>query len=524
MKIYAAEIADGLEEQVRTNASIAFTTAVEAHNPKTPCLNTGDFVIHTKGHFDRLLKAHAAQTDEDLFYNRSILVSSVWNKNDDIFDKNEMWAARNTPVHKPDNIGHDDKLIVGHMTSVWAMDDEGNIISDDIESKDLPDLYHLVTGSVIYKHWSDKDYYKMVADLIEKIQAGKMFVSMECLFSGFDYGVKASNGDFHIIPRDESSAFLTKHLRAYKGTGEYEGYKIGRIVRNPIFSGKGYVEQPANPASVILAGETINFSSASQINPFAKVTGVSINSTQLSASTTGGDVPASIKENNDMSEVVNKHLEDQVTELKAAVAKLTSEKEAAVESATKANVAKIEAALTDASTKAEASAKELVDTKAALEVATVKATELETQVKTLTEAKATAEAELATIKTTSIKAGRVNTLVAGGLTAEEAEASVAKFENLSDEQFAVVAELAITAKKFVPFDKKGEKKPGKDEKATSEEKSEEESLENVETKTEAALAAADDSKADEDAKVETTRAALAAWVTSRMAVATAAAK
>lgn len=504
MRIYAEEIADGLEELIKTNASIAFTTAVEQYTgPKQIVAYTTPEEARSMA---KLLKTSAAQTDEDLFYNRSILVSSVWNKNDDIFDKNEMWAARNTPVHKPDNINHDDKLIVGHMTSVWAMDDDGNIISDDIEAKDLPDLYHLVTGSVIYKNWSDKDYHKMVADLIEKIQAGKMYVSMECMFSGFDYGVKASNGDFHIIPRDESSAFLTKHLRAYKGTGEYEGYKIGRIVRNPIFSGKGYVQQPANPASVILAGEAINFSSASLINPFSNVTGVSINSTQLSASTT--------KENNDMSEV-NKHLEDQVTELKATVAKLTSEKEAAVESATKANVAKIEAALTDASTKAETSAKELAETKAALEAATVKATELETQVKTLTEAKAVADAELATIKTSTIKAGRVNTLVAGGLTAEEAEASVAKFENLSDEQFAVVAELAITAKKFVPFgkeDKKEDKKEGKDCKA------EEKALDEVEKPAgEAALAAESDAKAEEDAKVEKTRAALADWVTKRMA-------
>lgn len=513
MKIYAAEIADGLEEQIKASGSIAFTTAVEGYigpvtSDKVPALLChGGYTISKS--IANLLKINASHTDEDLFYNRSILVSSVWNKNDDIFDKAEMWAARHTPEHKPDNINHDDKLIVGHMTSVWAMDDDGNVIADDTAVKDLPDLYHLVTGSVIYRNWSDKDYHKMVADLIEKIQAGKMFVSMECLFSGFDYGVKSADGTFHIIPRDESSAFLTKHLRAYKGTGEYEGYKIGRIVRSPIFSGKGYVEQPANPSSVILAGETIIFSAASLINPFNTETGVSINSTQLSASTT--------KENNDMSEV-NKHLEDQVAEQKALIAKLTSEKEAAVESATKANVAKIEAALTDASTKAEASAKELADTKVALEAATVKSSELETQVKTLTEAKATVEAELATIKTTSIKAGRVNTLVAGGLTAEEAEASVAKFENLSDEQFASVAELAIAAKKFVPFgkDKKDDKKEDKKEKAKCSEETAAETLETVETEDAPTLSTEADAKAEEDTKVETTRAALAAWVTSRM--------
>jgi hypothetical protein len=48
---------------------------------------------------------------------------------------------------------------------------------------------------------------------------------------------------------------LTKHLRAYGGTGEYENYKVGRSLRGISFSGKGLVNKPANPRSIILQPE-----------------------------------------------------------------------------------------------------------------------------------------------------------------------------------------------------------------------------------------------------------------------------
>jgi hypothetical protein len=88
--------------------------------------------------------------------------------------------------------------------------------------------------------------------IIAEIEEGKWFVSMECLFAGFDYAVIDQSGKSKVVARNEESAFLTKHLRAYGGTGEYEGYKIGRSLRDISFSGKGLVSKPANPRSVIL--------------------------------------------------------------------------------------------------------------------------------------------------------------------------------------------------------------------------------------------------------------------------------
>ena len=88
--------------------------------------------------------------------------------------------------------------------------------------------------------------------IIAEIEEGKWFVSMECLFAGFNYALLDEGGNGKILARDEESAFLTKHLRAYGGTGEYEGYKVGRALANISFSGKGLVAKPANPRSIII--------------------------------------------------------------------------------------------------------------------------------------------------------------------------------------------------------------------------------------------------------------------------------
>merc|ERR1712093_744570 len=90
--------------------------------------------------------------------------------------------------------------------------------------------------------------------ILAEIEEGEWFVSMECLFPNFDYALVDKTGGTRVIPREESSAFLTKHLRSYGGSGKYEDYRVGRLLRNLSFSGKGLVSKPANPRSVILEG------------------------------------------------------------------------------------------------------------------------------------------------------------------------------------------------------------------------------------------------------------------------------
>ena len=137
----------------------------------------------------------------------------------------------------------------------------------------VPGFFHLLNSSVIYKSWTDKDTNDSVMSLIAKIEANEKYVSMECMFKGFDYAVITPEGENRIVARTEESAFLTKHLRAYGGNGEFEGHRVGRLMRRMTFSGKGYVDTPANPQSVILArNEGRQFTAASENNPLFLLT------------------------------------------------------------------------------------------------------------------------------------------------------------------------------------------------------------------------------------------------------------
>ena len=274
--VFKAEQDAGLQHLIESNASIAYQTPIlldqechediacsikeEAHkgggnyqtDPLTAAPNSiPDFV-------------KAAKDDDDIYHVYSILVSTSWNKNDDVFDKDEVWASKDTPKYKPTNLEHDEKQIVGGIIGNWAVDDNFNLIDENSASKDLPDRYHILVSSVIYRQWQDPDYHHRVLDLIEKIEAGNKYVSMECMFRGFDYAVVAPDGKNHILIRNDETAFLTQHLRSYGGTGAYQDHQVGRLLRNITFSGKGFVDKPANPDSIIFdKNKTFEFNTAS---------------------------------------------------------------------------------------------------------------------------------------------------------------------------------------------------------------------------------------------------------------------
>ena len=240
MKIYEQEKIDGLEESLNSSASISYACVAEPYSGSKKD--------------SKYLKSMASFNDEDLYYVQSILVSSSWNKNDDIFDKIEVWNAKNTPEHKPTNLEHDENSIIGHIISNWPITEDGILIDESTPIENLPDKYHILTGSVIYKSFSDETLRNRSATLISEIEEGTKYVSMECFFKGFDYGLldKETN-QYHILGRNEDTAYLTKFLRSYGGVGEHENYKIGRVLRNIIFSGKGFVNKPANEDSIIFS-------------------------------------------------------------------------------------------------------------------------------------------------------------------------------------------------------------------------------------------------------------------------------
>ena len=250
IKIFQNEINDGIGELVTSTASVAYCS--EAVKSESFTIPNKTWAKEING----FMHSEAAAKDQlDLYYLESVLVSCGWNKNDDVFMPQATWAARNTPEDKQFNFMHDESDIIGHITGSYVLSKDGKAVSDD---SPMPEDFDIITQAVLYNSWTKSENKERMEQIIAEIEEGKWYVSMECLFAGFDYALSNEDGARKVLARDEDSSFLTKHLRVYGGTGEYEGYKVGRALKNISFSGKGLVSKPANPRSVILKSVAFN--------------------------------------------------------------------------------------------------------------------------------------------------------------------------------------------------------------------------------------------------------------------------
>ena len=478
MEIYKAEIEDGLGDLLSSTNSVAYCGVAKCFTPSTE-----------EQESMKLIASEASENKDqiDLFYLESVLVSTGWNKNDDVFDPKETFAARTTPEDKPFNFMHNEKDIIGHITGNRVVDFQGNAIAEEAENP--PTEFNILTTAVIYKEWSDVDQRQRIQKILAEIEEGKWFVSMECLFPNFDYALVDKDGGTRVVPREESSAFLTKHLRSYGGSGKYEDYRVGRLLRNLSFSGKGLVSKPANPRSVILEGNRFFDESEAQILTIS-----------------------SIKEN-DMSDL-DKQIDDLRAELaeaktanEALKEKVVAEQQAEFESkiqALEATIAEqaeaLEAKEAVVAEQAEAIAKAADDMKEKME----KLREMQKK-----EARMKREAQLQDL----------------GLDAEEAEATLAEFEDADDATFdKVVAAMTTMRRKAVKHDEKEKEeekamkmkeKAVKEKEAKAEEELDsaeagEEALEQVEPVEEVAIAELD----EQEDPAESLRSVASEWLGS----------
>jgi uncharacterized coiled-coil protein SlyX len=464
MKIYTQEISDGLSERIKSDTTIAYCSQAVLTTEKNSIKRLIDKV-----------KASSNPNQIDLYYIKSILVSTGWNKNDDVFDPQQTWAARSTPEDKQFNLMHNENDIIGHITGSYVVDQDGNKIGAT-ENDAAPSQFDIVTEAVIYNSWTNPENRERMSKIISEIEQGKWFVSMECLFAGFDYSVKDTSGQTKVVARSEDSAFLTKHLRAYGGTGEYEGYQIGRLLRDISFSGKGLVSRPANPRSIILDSSKA----------------FSVNEEQTISNVSEGEV--------NMSENIEEKQLDTAPVVEEAVQVVAEEVK--IEN----NTSELEAALAAKDTEIQAYA---------------------SKVATLEETLANLEKELAglndemkNMKKKEKDRDRKGQLVSAGFEEAEADEVLPLHDALDDLAFeAIVAvyKKKMVAKKETKKDIEEDKKDNSvdEEKEVSSKASEsevpEQLFEKVKT-TEATLVAA----SDEGEEIESTRASVAEWLTNNV--------
>lgn len=474
MKVYEQEILDGLADQVKAQASIAYCAPAVIVNSIDNDV-TWDI---SRNSIDKI-KASSNPDQLDLYYLKSILVSTGWNKNDDVFDPMQTWAAKNTPEDKQFNFMHNENDIIGHITGSYVVDRNGSkIISQDIDNP--PEDFDIVTEAVLYNSWTDPDNRERMRKIIAEIEEGKWFVSMECLFAGFDYAVIDKEGKAKTVARSEESAFLTKHLKAYGGTGEYEGYRIGRSLRDISFSGKGLVSKPANPRSVILDSSKAFSVQELDNNDF---------------NVSKGDI--------NMSDT---NLEKQLADLQNELASSQEE--------TKNAKAEIETVSTEFTEKVSVLENTIAEKDLALQTSAEKIASLEATLAEKEQQLNDLSTAMDEMKKEEKNRMRKDKLVKAGFEDAEAEESVSLYDALSDDAFEAV--VAAMKKKWGMMKDKMKEKEEKKEMASetevksteaTEEEVSEELFEEVKT-TEATLVDA----SDVEDELATTRASVAEWL------------
>lgn len=427
--IYRDEVDAGIGDIVKSQASVSYCTSLK---PWTPTEDTLSKILAS-------VKRSKPDIDLSCLYpTESILVSSNWNKNDDVFPREDTWAARHTPCDKPTNLEHDENQIVGHMISSWVIDDDNKLVDDNTIISDLPPVFHICNGAVIYKTWAQQELIDRTNELITAIEGNNKFVSMECWFTNFDYAVISDN-QFHVVARNDETAFLTKHLKAYGGSGQFEHARVGRLLRNITFTGRGYVDKPANPNSIIFNLDdnvTVDFANAKSNNPFDASAGVFLAAKSVEDS---NDVSRSeLMTSNDNSilqgqiDVLTKKLEASeltTVELQKKVAE--------------AGTVQLESTIEELTQQLETTNTKASELETAKTEADTRITELTSKVEELTSANEKLNESVAAVQAEKVKANRISTLVDGGVDKEEASTKVDAFANLTDEQFVIVAESLI---------------------------------------------------------------------------------
>lgn len=522
MQLFQQEYDDGIAERIMGNKSLSFASVVEPL-----CVDS----------ISKQMKALASIKDTDMYYVQSILVSSNWNKNDDIFEPAEIWKAKETPEHKPTNLNHDEKIIVGHIISNYPITEDGILIDKNTPVENLPKNFHILTGSVIYKAYTDPALKDRTRELIASIEEGTKYVSMECYFDNFDYGITdPATGSYKVVARDDSSAYLTKYLRAYGGTGEKDNYKIGRVLRNITFSGKGYVDKPANVNSIILQTRLDNFDDMKkdeEKNVISENKGVSLDYIETHT------VEACIMSE---QEALETKTEKEVTEeqVVACEAETTETVEAPVEATEATEVSEtvqteevaegpsldqVQAELDEKTSVVAELQSKLEEAEAAMKKYMAEKEEDKKKLEETEAAMKKMEDEVKGMKKKELMAKRTASLIDCGFEASEIEESLAAYDALDDEAFDSV--IAMMKKKMAKEDKEAEaamppalkealdekkKKKEEDSKAEQEFDTTEEILEEVEETEALDLTVG----GEDNSEANTTSAALIDFVYSRL--------
>jgi hypothetical protein len=185
-------------------------------------------------------------------------VVNEFNKNGDGINTETAIECIQQFIHKPTNIEHNKKKIVGHVVNAGFSDYTDSNILINVD-KDEKEPFHIALGAVVYKT-VDKEFF----DLLEKSTNpdNKMYntvsASWEIGFSNYQIAVGSKNlKDARIISDPQQIQDMKSMLRAFGGKGVTEkGEPIYRLIVGDIYPlGVGFTLKPAANVKGVISND-----------------------------------------------------------------------------------------------------------------------------------------------------------------------------------------------------------------------------------------------------------------------------
>ena len=173
---------------------------------------------------------------------------NVFNRNGDGISTETALKIKDYFIHKPTNIEHDKKKIVGHIVSTAFSDLDDNHILDEIDSSDLNPI-NLSLGAVIYAA-ANKSFAALAEDSVDPDSDKYMKVSASWELGFNDYLIAAGSEnlkDAEIISEEKHIRELSQYLKPFDGEGQLkDGTPVFRLVVGEVFPlGIGFTANPA---------------------------------------------------------------------------------------------------------------------------------------------------------------------------------------------------------------------------------------------------------------------------------------
>lgn len=175
-------------------------------------------------------------------------VVNEFNKNGDGIDTKTAIDSIQQFIHKPTNIEHNKKKIVGHIVNAGFSDYSDSTILINVDENEK-DPFHIALGAVVYKT-VDKEFFDLLQKSTdpENKMHNTVSASWEIGFSEYQIAVGSKNlKEARIISDPKEVQEMKGMLRAFGGKGVTEdGEPIYRLITGNVYPlGIGFTLKPA---------------------------------------------------------------------------------------------------------------------------------------------------------------------------------------------------------------------------------------------------------------------------------------